>query len=161
MFCLSVSHKNRSTYEERFGLNEPILTIITTNKRWKKLIKIKPEYTSLEELLSHVQKNESYTASINYDQWNVRKDANNQMAKCLIIKKSTMHGIIAHFHDNETLQVSYIVPNVLLNAYFGKNQKAYRSIFEIIAGKIKDAVLAGSQKKAFEEMEQALPKMAA
>jgi hypothetical protein len=83
------------------------------------------------------------------------------MAKCLIIKKSAMHGMIAHFHDENTLEVSYIIPNVFLNAYFGKNQKAYRSIFEIVAGKIKDLLLASSQQKAFEEMEQVFPKIAA
>ncbi len=124
----------------------------------EKLIKIKPEYTSLEGLLSHVQKNGNYEASIKHDQWNVRKNSNNQYEDCLVVKKSGMHGIVAHFQDNETLHVSHIVPNVFLNAYFGKNQQAHRSIFEIIAGKIKDTLLAGSQQKTFEEMEQALPK---
>jgi hypothetical protein len=48
------------------------------------------------------------------------------------------------------LKVSYIIPNKMMNAYFGKSQKKnIKTLFKIITGKIKDLVLSGSQKTAF------------
>ena len=63
-----------------------------------------------------------------------------------------MHGAKAYFTKDNTLKVSYVIPNKAMNAYFGKSVKARKNILEIIGGKIKGAMLAGSQKKAFEEI---------
>jgi hypothetical protein len=70
-----------------------------------------------------------------------------------------MHGMKAYLDKENTLQVSYLIPNKLMNAYFGKSQKRYKNILEIVAGKIKDIALAGSQKKAFNEMESVFNKI--
>lgn len=47
-----------------------------------------------------------------------------------------------------------------MNAYFGKSQEKYQSIIQIITGKIKDLVLSGSQKTAFEEITKPFSKIA-
>jgi hypothetical protein len=46
-----------------------------------------------------------------------------------------------------------------MNAYFGKSERARKDIIQIVAGFIKQAVLAPGQKKAFEEMEQVFNKV--
>ncbi|WP_442266087.1 hypothetical protein ACSIGC_17685 [Tenacibaculum sp. ZS6-P6] len=71
-----------------------------------------------------------------------------------MVKKSAMHGLKVYFLDDLTIELSYTILNVFLHGWFGKSQKAYRGIDEIILGKIKDALLIDSQKKAFNEMEQ-------
>ena len=125
----------------------------------EKQITIKGEYDSLDKLLAFVTKESPYEASIDYDSWEVRTDANGQMEKCIVIKKSSMHGMKAYLDKENTLQISYLIPNKLMNAYFGKSQKKYKNILEIVTGKIKDVALAGSQKKAFNEMEQVFNKI--
>ena len=125
----------------------------------EKQIIIKSEYNSLDKILDFVKKESPYDASIDYDSWDVRTDANGQMEKCIVIKKSSMHGMKAYLDKENTLQVSYLIPNKLMNAYFGKSQKRYKNILEIVTGKIKDIALAGSQKKAFNEMESVFNKI--
>lgn len=90
----------------------------------------------------------------------MRRDANGQMEKCVVIKKSNMHGAKIYFTKDNTMKVTYIIPNKIMNAYFGKSQEKYQSIIQIITGKIKDLVLSGSQKTAFEEITQAFSKIA-
>ena len=51
-----------------------------------------------------------------------------------------------------------IIPNKIMQAYFGKSQKRYQNILEVITGKIKDIALSGSQQKAFEELEKEIKK---
>ena len=48
-----------------------------------------------------------------------------------------------------------------MHAYFGKSAKARQNFIEIITGKIKEAVLAVPQQKAFEELEHLVNKIAA
>ena len=127
----------------------------------EKLIKIKEEHNSLEKLYNFLKKEISYECSITYDSWDVRTDSNGQMEKCIVIKKSAMHGMKMYFSKENELIMTYIIPNKLMNAYFGKSQKRYKNILEIITGIIKNALLVGSQKKAFEEMSQILNKIAA
>ena len=120
----------------------------------EKQITVKSEYNSLDSILNFIKKESPYEASIEYDSWDVRTDANGQMEKCIMIKKSSMHGMKAYITKENALQLDYIIPNKLMNAYFGKSQKRYKNILEIVTGKVKDVLLAGSQKKAFNEMEQ-------
>lgn len=127
----------------------------------EKQIRIKIEYNTLDKVLDLVKKESSYHCSKEYDSWDIRTDLNGQMEKCLIIKKSSMHGMKVHFTKENELMMSYIIPNKLMNAYFGKSVKASRNILEIITGVIKTALLSGSQKKAFEEMEFVLLKIVA
>jgi len=124
------------------------------------LIKIKNEYNSLDKLHNFLKKESSYEHSKTYDIWEVRQDTNNQMEQCLLIKKSGMHAVKLFFVNEDTVKVNHIIPNKLMNAYFGKSVKARRSIIDIIAGTIKQAVLSGSQKKAFEELETEIKKAA-
>ena len=72
-----------------------------------------------------------------------------------------MHGMKMYFTKDNVLEMSYIIPNKMMNAYFGKSVKARRSILEIIGGGIKNVLLIGSQKKAFKEMSEVLDKVAA
>lgn len=96
-----------------------------------------------------------------YDSWDVRTDTNGQMEQCVLIKKSGMHGMKIYFTNDNTVDMTYVIPSKIMNAYLGKSQKQRRSILEIIAGKISEAVLSGPQQKAFNEMEEVLLKIAA
>lgn len=127
----------------------------------KKIIKVKNEYNSLDTLHSYLKKVPAFECSKEYDSWDVRTDANGQMEQCVVIKKSSMHGMKVHFENENTLKMRYIIPNKLMHAYFGKSEKAYRNIIEIVTGKIKDVLLAPAQNKAFEEMEQVFHKISA
>ncbi|WP_203257598.1 hypothetical protein [Hyunsoonleella ulvae] len=125
----------------------------------EQLISVKPEYASLEKIEEFIKKETSFEAKKEYDSWEVRTDANGQMEKCVIVKKSNMHGAKIHFTKDNKMKVSYIIPNKIMNTYFGKSQKKYQNIIEVITGKIKDLILAGSQKTAFEEMTQSFSKI--
>jgi len=125
------------------------------------LITIKSEYNTLDKLHEFLKKDSNYEYSKEYDIWEHRIDANGQMEECLVIKKSSMHAIKIFFINENTVKINYIIPNKMMHAYFGKSVKARRNILEIITGLIKGAVLAPSQKKAFEELEQVLLKVAA
>ena len=124
-------------------------------------IKIKNEYNSLDTLQEFLKSNSNFEASKEYDIWEHRTDANGQMEQCIVLKKSNMHAIKAYFTDDNTVKVNHIIPNKIMQAYFGKSVKARRNILEIVTGLITQAVLAAPQKKAFEEMEQEFHKISA
>ena len=125
----------------------------------EKQITIKNDYNTLSEILTYLKKEKQFECSQVYDIWDMRTDSNGQMEQCILLKKSAMHGMKLYFTKANTLKLSYIIPNKIMNAYFGKSQKARRNILEIIAGLIKNAVLSGPQKKAFEEMAKSLDKI--
>lgn len=125
----------------------------------EQLISVKNEYASLDKIEAFIKKETSFEVKQDYDRWEVRTDENGQMEKCLIIKKSNMHGVKLYFTEENTLKINYIIPNKLMNAYFGKSPKKYQNIIEIITGKIKEMLLASSQKKAFEEIVQPFNKI--
>lgn len=127
----------------------------------EKTINVKKEYNSLDSLLSYLKSSSSLECSKEYDIWEMRTDVNGQMEQCLVLKKSAMHGLKIHFPNERSLKMSYIIPNKIMNAYFGKSEKARRNIIEIIAGIIKQTVLAPSQKNAFVELSAELNKVAA
>ncbi len=118
----------------------------------EKLVSVQQDYASLDKIEAFIKEVTSFEAKQEYDHWEMRTDANGQMEKCLVIKKSNMHGVKLYFTQDNMLKINYIIPNKVMNAYFGKSQESYRSVLQIITGKIKDAVLAGSQKKAFDEL---------
>ncbi len=126
----------------------------------EKLILIQPDYTSLDKLYNFLKKESSLECSQEYDIWEQRTDTDGQMAKCIVIKKSSMHAIKLFFINENTVKVNHIIPNKMMNAYFGKSQKAYQNILEIITGKIKELLLASSQRKAFEELGEIVQKAA-
>ena len=122
------------------------------------LIEIKQEHSSLDDLYNYLKTASSFECTKEYDVWEHRVDNNGQMAQCLVLKKNNMHAVKLYFVNNNTVKVNHIIPNKLMNAYFGQSQKRYQNILEIITGKIKEVVLAGSQKKAFEELEKEIKK---
>lgn len=124
------------------------------------LIRIKNEYNSLETLHSFLKTASSFECSKEYDAWEHRIDTNGQMAQCLVLKKSSMHAVKLYFINETTVKINHIIPSKMMHAYFGKSAKARQNILEIITGKIKEAVLAGSQQKAFEELESVIKKVA-
>ena len=121
-------------------------------------IQLNNRYNSLETLNSFLNLKSEYECSKEYDVWDHRVDAKGQMEQCLVLKKSGMHAVKMYFTDENTVKVNHIIPNKMMNAYFGKSQKQYRSILEIIGGKIKDVALIGSQQKAFKELEEVIKK---
>lgn len=125
----------------------------------EKIITIKNEYNSLDSLNTYLKSASPFECSKDYDAWDVRTDANGQMEQCIVVKKSAMHGMKVHFQNENTLKMTYIIPNKMMHAYFGKSEKAYQNIIEIVTGKIKDVLLAPAQNKAFEEMEQVFNKI--
>lgn len=126
----------------------------------EKLVSVKKEYASLDQIEAFLKKETSFGVKQDYDVWDMRTDANGQMEKCVVIKKSTMHGAKLFFVNENTIKVNHIIPNKMMNAYFGKNQQKYQSIIEIITGKIKDMFMSGGQKKALEEMIRCFDKIA-
>jgi len=119
----------------------------------KKTITIKNDYNSLDTLYNFLKNESTFEASKDYDIWEHRTDTNGQMAQCIVLKKSNMHALKIFFVNENTVKVNHIIPNKMMHAYFGKNVKARKNIIELITGKIKEVVLAGSQQKAFEELE--------
>lgn len=115
-------------------------------------IQLKEEFTTMDSLVNYFKNNTSFDVSKEYDHWEVRTDANGQMEQCVVIKKSGMHGAKAYFTYKNTVKIDYIVPNKVLNAYFGISQKAHKNILELVAEQIKKLFLASSQKKAFNEI---------
>ena len=111
----------------------------------EKRIKVKSDYNSLEAINKLVKDESNFESKIDYDSWDIRTDSNGQMEKCVLIKKSNMHGMKVHI-ENDTLVMSYLIPNKVMNAYFGRSVKIRRNILEIVAGGIKNALLSGSQK---------------
>ena len=122
-------------------------------------VAIKNNFNSLDKLQEVLKKESIYECSKEYDIWEMRTDKNGQMEQCLVVKKSSMHAVKLFFIDENMVKMSYIIPNKIMQAYFGKSVEARRNIIEIITGKIKEAIFAGSQKKAFEELEQKISKI--
>lgn len=127
----------------------------------EKQIKVKSEFNSLEKVFNFLKKESGFESSIDYDSWDVRTDANGQMEKCVLVKKSAMHGLKIYFTEDNVIKVSYLIPNKIMNAYFGESKKARQNILEIITGLIKKMALSGSQEQAFNEMSNSLNKIAA
>ena len=125
----------------------------------EKTITIKREYNSLDTLQNFLKSTSSFECSKEYDIWEHRTDTNGQMEQCIVLKKSSMHGMKVFFQNENTLKMTYIIPNKIMNAYFGKSVRARKDIIQIVTGIIKQAVLAPGQKKAFEEMEQVFHKI--
>lgn len=123
------------------------------------ILEINEEFASLDKIVNYINTNTSFGASIVYDHWEVRTDTNGQMEQCVLIKKSGMHGAKAYFIYKNTLNIGYIIPNKVMDAYFGKSQKAYKNILDIVAGSIKNVLLANSQKNAFNEIVQTFDKI--
>lgn len=124
-------------------------------------ITIKNEYNSLDTLHNFLKSNTAFEVSKEYDVWEHRTDLNGQMEQCLVLKKSNMHAVKVYFTDNNTVKINHIIPNKMMQAYFGKSVKARRNILEIVTGMITQAVLATPQKNAFEEMEQVFHEVSA
>ncbi|KAB7531175.1 hypothetical protein F8C76_06680 [Flagellimonas olearia] len=124
------------------------------------LIRLKPNYTNLDALYE-LLKSSSYECSKEYDTWEHRTDTSGQMAQCIVLKKSGMHAVKLFFVNENTVKINHIIPNKLMNAYFGKSVKARRNILEVIAGVIKQAILVKPQQQAFEELEGEIKNLAA
>ena len=99
------------------------------------------------------KRNTNYSCTKEYDIWEHRIDKNGQMAQCLVLKKSNMHAVKLFFINENTLKANHIIPNKIMQAYFGKSEKAYQNVIEIITNKIKSAVIEPAQEKAFYEIE--------
>ena len=125
------------------------------------LIRVNNNHNSLDKLAALLSKELIYDCSKEYDIWEMRTDANGQMEQCLVVKKSNMHAVKLFFVNENTIKVSYIIPNKIMQAYFGKSVKARRNIIEIIAGAIKQVILAGPQQKAFDELETTIKNVTA
>jgi hypothetical protein len=117
-------------------------------------ITVNKNHNSLDKLLSLLKNETAYKCSKEYDIGEMLTDTNGQMEQCVVVKKSNMHAVKLYFINENTVKISYIIPNKMMNAYFGKSAKARRNIIEIITDAIKQAILAGPQKKAFAELEQ-------
>ncbi len=118
------------------------------------IITVNNEYNSLDKLYEQLREKSSLTCTKDYDKWEMRIDANGQMEQCIILKKSGMHGVKLFFTEANKVKVNHIIPSAIMNAYFGKSQKKYQNVLEIVTGKIRDIVLAPSQNKAFEDLTQ-------
>lgn len=126
----------------------------------EKVIEIKNEFASLETLKNFLAKQSDYACSLVYDTWDMRTAANGQMEQCLLLQKSGMHGVKLYFTNENMAKVSYIIPNKIMHAYFGKSVKARRTIIQIAAGALMQGVLSGAQQKAFGELETIVKKAA-
>ena len=115
-------------------------------------IKIKNEFSSLDSLLKFLEKETAYTVSKEYDHWEIRTNPSGQMEQCILIKKSNMQGAKAYFINDNTLKITHVIPNKVMNAYFGNSHKARKNILEVITGGIKSVALEGGQKKALSEI---------
>lgn len=120
------------------------------------LIEIKNEYNSLDKLYNYLKNDSNYEYSKTYDIWEMRTDSNGQMEECIVIKKSGMHAVKVFFAQENIVKVNYVIPNKLMHAYFGKSEKAYKNIIEIVTGAIKQALLKGLQQRAFDDLEKTI-----
>ncbi|MDB3906554.1 hypothetical protein N9355_03720 [Crocinitomicaceae bacterium] len=127
----------------------------------EKALKVKSEFNSLEKLLQYSTNETPYESSLEYDTWEMRTDANGQMEKCLLVKKSSMHGIKVYFTNADTIKISQVIPSKTKNALLGANPEKRRNIIELITSGIKNAIVKNSQKKAFKEVQTIFDKVAA
>lgn len=125
----------------------------------QELIRLKPEFTSLKQIEDFVNNETKYTATQEYDAWDVRTDENGQMDKCVIIKKNSMNGVKVYFSDKNTLKADFKIPNKLAEAFLGKSQQEYKGIKEIVGDAINNLLLSSSQQKAFDEIIDSLEKI--
>ncbi|WGH75176.1 hypothetical protein P8625_14035 [Tenacibaculum tangerinum] len=116
----------------------------------KKIIILRNEYNSLDTLYNYFKNKSTLDCAKEYDKWEMRTEDNGRIAQCIVLKKSGMHAIKLHFVEDNTVKINHVIPNSVMNAYFGKSQEARQNIIEIITGKIKSALLASSQQKAFQ-----------
>ncbi|NJM80422.1 MAG: hypothetical protein HC854_13885 [Flavobacterium sp.] len=123
------------------------------------LITINNQYNSLDQLHNALKTNTNFSCTKEYDIWEQRIDNNGNLAQCLVLKKNNMHAIKLFFINENTLKANHIIPNKIMQAYFGKSEKAYQNVIEMITGKIKAAVLEPAQKKAFNEIEAEVVKV--
>jgi len=118
----------------------------------EKTIKIKSNYKSLNDLQKKLIQASPLKCSKEYDIWEHRVDVNGQMAECIVLRKSGMHAIKMFFVNENTLKINHIIPNKLMNVYFGKSVKVRRNIIEVVTDMIKQKLLATSQETAFAEL---------
>ena len=118
------------------------------------IITVKNKYDSLDKLFEVLRKQTPFECSKEYDIWELRTDSNGGMEHCILIKKNGMHAVKLFLTDEYSLKVTYLIPNKILHAYFGKSEKRYVNILELIMGKIKDLVLVVPQEKAFNELKR-------
>jgi hypothetical protein len=71
-----------------------------------------------------------------------------------------MNAIKVYFTEGNTAKLSYIIPNKIMNSYFGKSKRIRQNIIELMSEKLKQTILAGSQQKAFDELETIVRKAA-
>ena len=117
------------------------------------LITINNQYGSLDQLHNVLKLSANLKCTKEYDIWEQRVDNNGNLAQCLILRKNSMHAVKLFFINENTLKANHIIPNKIMQAYFGKSQKAYQNVIEIITNKIKSAVIEPAQEKAFYEIE--------
>lgn len=141
-----------------FYLDKREVILQLKQKIMENLIKVSSTYNSLDKLKLFLENKTDFECTKEYDIWEQRLDANGQMAQCLVLKKSGMHAVKIFYINEDTVKVNYIIPNKMMHAYFGKSVKVHRNIIEIITGAIKQALLAGPQKKAFSELEASVAK---
>lgn len=124
------------------------------------LIEIKNDYNSLDKLHQFLEKTTHLECSKEYDIWEQRTDSNGQMEQCIVLKKSGMHAVKAFFVNKNTVKINHIIPNKIMNTYFGDRVKIRRNIIEILAGQVRKLALKGPQEKAFKELEKEIYKAA-
>ncbi|MFD0964252.1 hypothetical protein [Pseudofulvibacter geojedonensis] len=118
----------------------------------EKTIKIKSDYKSLNDLQKKLVQSSTLECSKEYDVWEQRVDVNGQMAECIVLRKSNMHAIKMFFVNENTIKINHIIPNKIMNVYFGKSVKIRRNIIEVLTEMIKQKLLATSQENAFNEL---------
>ncbi len=105
----------------------------------EKIIKVQEQYNSLDKVEDFLKKNSSFEISQDYDRWEIRADENKQMEKCVVVQKSKLYGLKLYFSSENMLKANYIIPNKIMESYFGK-KAGFRSIFKVITEKIKEAI---------------------
>ncbi len=124
----------------------------------EKRITLKNEFNSLDKVFDFAKKESAFECSKAYDIWDVRTDPNGEMEECIVIKKSAMHGMKVFLAGENELKASYIIPNKLMNAYFGKSQKARKGILDLIAGQVKNYFWLDHRKKHLKKWNKPLTK---
>lgn len=126
----------------------------------EKYLKIKEEYNSLKKVEEFIKKESPYECSLKYDAWDVRKDANGNVEKCLVVRKSSIHGVKMYFSEDNTLKMTHIIPNKIMEAFLGESKKRYQGMLEVVTEKVKSLLLSGSKKKTIDEVAEVFYKIA-
>lgn len=122
------------------------------------LVNIIATYNTLDTLQNFLKTESNLECTKEYDIWEHHVNGQGQIEQCLVLKKSNMHAIKIFFVNGGTVKINHIIPNKMMNAYFGKSVKARRSILEVVGGMVTQTVLKGSQEKAFKELEAVVAK---